>query len=203
MALRIKGLHDQNEYRRFYPGGETTSHILGFTGDHDVGQEGIELAQQAWLGGRPGSRRVIINRRGDASRTSRRSARRRPGRDLALAIDSRLQYLAFRELKAAVEAQQGEGRRPRDPRRADAARSSRSPTGRRTTPTPATRSRASKMRNRALTDVFEPGSTMKPFTIAAALERGHDSPGHGDPDRAAARSRSGPTRSTTRIRTAR
>ena len=64
-ALKIKGIHDQNEYRRFYPAGETMSHMLGFTGDRDVGQEGIELAQQEWLGGKPGSRRVIINRRGD------------------------------------------------------------------------------------------------------------------------------------------
>src|SRR4030095_3602298 len=64
-ALKIKGVHDQTEYRRFYPGGDTMSHILGFTGDRDVGQEGIELTQQEWLGGRPGSRRVIINRRGE------------------------------------------------------------------------------------------------------------------------------------------
>ena len=66
MALRIAGLHDQNEYRRFYPGGEVTAQIVGFTGDHDVGQEGIELAQQGWLAGIPGSRRVIINRRNEA-----------------------------------------------------------------------------------------------------------------------------------------
>ena len=64
-ALKIKGIHDQNEYRRFYPAGEMASHIVGFTGDRDVGQEGIELTQQEWLGGKPGSRRVIINRRGD------------------------------------------------------------------------------------------------------------------------------------------
>src|SRR5262249_58041588 len=64
-ALKIKGVHDQTEYRRFYPGGDMMSHILGFTGDHDVGQEGIELTQQEWLGGKAGSRRVIINRRGD------------------------------------------------------------------------------------------------------------------------------------------
>ena len=65
MQLGIKGLYEQNEYRRYYPGGEVTAQIIGFTGDKDLGQEGIELAQQAWLGGAPGSRRVIINRRGD------------------------------------------------------------------------------------------------------------------------------------------
>src|SRR5207237_1246040 len=62
-ALKIKGVHDENEYWRYYPGGEVMSHVVGFTGDHDVGQEGLELAQQSWLGGKRGSRRVIINRR--------------------------------------------------------------------------------------------------------------------------------------------
>ena len=80
------------------------SHILGFTGDHDVGQEGIELAQQEWLGGQPGSRRVIINRRGDAVEDVESIRAPQAGRDLALAIDTRLQHIAFRELKAAVEA---------------------------------------------------------------------------------------------------
>ena len=103
-ALKIKGVHDQNEYRRFYPAGEMASHIVGFTGDHDVGQEGIELAQQEWLGGKPGSRRVIIDRRGDVVEDVESIRAPQAGRDLALAIDARLQYLAFRELKAAVEA---------------------------------------------------------------------------------------------------
>ena len=103
MALRIKGLHDQNEYRRFYPGGEVTAHIVGFTGDHDAGQEGIELAQQPWLAGVPGSRRVIINRRNEAVEDVAAIRAPQAGRDLALSIDTRLQYLAFRELKAAVE----------------------------------------------------------------------------------------------------
>ncbi len=104
MALGIKGLHDQNEYRRYYPAGESMSHILGFTGDHDVGQEGIELSQQAWLGGIPGSRRVIINRRGDVVEDVEAIRAPQAGRDLALAIDTRLQYIAFRELKSAIEA---------------------------------------------------------------------------------------------------
>ena len=78
-ALRIKGIHDQNEYRRFYPAAETTSHILGFTGDGDVGQEGIELAQQAWLAGRPAAGAWSSTAAATSSRTSSRSARRRPG----------------------------------------------------------------------------------------------------------------------------
>ncbi len=104
MALRIKGLHDQTEFRRYYPGGDVMAQILGFTGDKDAGQEGIELAQQPWLAGVPGSRRVIINRRFEAVEDVAAIRAPQAGRDLALAIDSRLQYLAFRELKAAVEA---------------------------------------------------------------------------------------------------
>jgi cell division protein FtsI (penicillin-binding protein 3) len=116
MALRIPGLHDQNEYRRFYPGGEVTAHIVGFTGDRDAGQEGIELAQQAWLAGIPGSRRVIINRRNEAVEDVAAIRAPQAGHDLALSIDARLQYLAFRELKARHRAQQGQGGRPRHPR---------------------------------------------------------------------------------------
>ena len=108
MALRIKGLNEQNEYRRYYPGGEVTAHIVGFTGDQDRGQEGMELSQQAWLAGAPGSRRVVINRRGDVVEDVAAIRAPRAGRDLALSIDSRLQYLAFRELKAAVEAQKAD-----------------------------------------------------------------------------------------------
>src|SRR6185369_14827135 len=97
MELGIKGLYEQNEYRRYYSGGEVTAQIIGFTGDKDLGQEGIELAQQAWLGGAPGSRRVIINRRCDIVEDVASIRAPQAGRDLALAIDSRLQYLAFRE----------------------------------------------------------------------------------------------------------
>ena len=89
-ALKIKGVHDQNEYRRFYPTGEMASHIVGFTGDHDVGQEGIELTQQEWLGGKPGSRRVLINRRGEVVEDVQSIRAPQPGRDLALSIDARL-----------------------------------------------------------------------------------------------------------------
>ncbi len=169
--LGIKGIQDQNEYRRFYPGGETVSHILGFTGDHDTGQEGIELAQQEWLGGRPGSRRVIINRRGDAVEDVAAIRAPQAGRDLALAIDTRLQYLAFRELKAAIEVNKAKagGLVILDVQTGEVLALANWPTY-----NPNARNRVSrdKMRNRALTDVFEPGSTLKPFTIASALESG-------------------------------
>jgi cell division protein FtsI (penicillin-binding protein 3) len=90
LALRITGLYDENEYRRYYPGGEVMGHVLGFTGDRDVGQEGIELAQQEWLGGRAGSRRVIINRRGDVVEDVASVREPQAGRELALSLDTRL-----------------------------------------------------------------------------------------------------------------
>jgi cell division protein FtsI (penicillin-binding protein 3) len=175
MTIGIAGLNEQNEYRRYYPAGETMSHILGFTGDRDVGQEGIELAQQEWLGGHPGSRRVIINRRGDVIEDVEAIRAPQAGRDLALSIDTRLQHIAFRELKAAVEANKAKagGLVILDPQTGEILALANWPTF-----NPNARNRVSheRMRNRALTDVFEPGSTLKPFTIAAALEAGRVQP---------------------------
>jgi cell division protein FtsI (penicillin-binding protein 3) len=171
LALRIKGLYDENEYKRFYPGGEVTSHVLGFTGDRDVGQEGIELAQQSWLGGHVGSRRVIINRRGDVVEDVAAVRPPQEGRDLALSIDVRLQYLAFRELKAAVEANKAKagGLVILDAKTGEILALANWPTY---NPNRRDKVAREKMRNRALTDVFEPGSTLKPFTAATALEAG-------------------------------
>ncbi|GMU71731.1 MAG: penicillin-binding protein 3 [Burkholderiales bacterium] len=171
LALRIKGLNEESAYRRFYPGGEVTSHVLGFTGDRDAGQEGIELAQQGWLAGIPGSRRVIINRRGEAVEDVASIRRPQEGRDLALSLDSRLQYLAFRELKAAVEANKAKagGLVILDVHTGEILALANWPTY---NPNARERTSRERMRNRALTDVFEPGSTLKPFAIAAALEAG-------------------------------
>ena len=175
MALRIRGLNDQNEYRRFYPGGEVTAHIIGFTGDHDAGQEGIELAQQPWLAGIPGSRRVIINRRSEAVEDVAAVKPPQAGRDLALAIDTRLQYLAFRELKAAIDLHKAKagGVVVLDVATGEILALANWPTY---NPNRRDKVARERMRNRALTDVFEPGSTMKPFTIAAALEAGRVRP---------------------------
>jgi cell division protein FtsI (penicillin-binding protein 3) len=174
-ALGIKGVHDDDEYRRYYPAGEVMSHILGFTGDRDAGQEGMELAQQTWLGGTPGSRRVIINRRGEVVEDVANIRSPREGRDLALSIDSRLQYLAYRELKAAVEANKAKagGLVILDARTGEILALANWPSF-----NPNNRARVvrERMRNRALTDTFEPGSTLKPFTIAAALEAGKVQP---------------------------
>ena len=170
-ALKIKGVHDQNEYRRFYPTGEMVSHIVGFTGDRDVGQEGMELTQQEWLGGKPGSRRVLINRRGEVVEDVESIRAPQPGRDLALSIDARLQYLAFRELKSAVETNKAKagGLVILDAQTGEILALANWPTY---NPNARNRAAREKMRNRALTDVFEPGSTLKPFTVAAALENG-------------------------------
>ena len=171
MALRIKGLNEQNEYRRYYPAGEVSAQIVGFTGDKDAGQEGIELAQQPWLAGQTGSRRVIINRRGDAVEDVAAIRAPQAGRDLALSVDSRLQYVAFRELKAAVDkfgAKAG-GIVVIDTKSGEILALATLPTY---NPNARNKVARERMRNRALTDVFEPGSTMKPFTIATALEAG-------------------------------
>ena len=171
MALGIKGLNEQNEYRRFYPGGETTAQVVGFTGDKDRGQEGLELAQDDWLAGIAGSRRVIVNRRGDIVEDVASIRAPQAGRDLALALDSRLQYLAYRELTDAVDRNKAKagGLVILDVRTGEILALANVPTF---NPNRRDRVARERMRNRALTDTFEPGSTMKPFTIASALEAG-------------------------------
>jgi len=171
LAIGIKGLNEQNEYRRYYPGGEVTAQIIGFTGDKDAGQEGVELAQQAWLGGTAGSRRVIINRRGDIVEDVAAIRAPQAGRDLVLSIDSRLQYLAFRELAAAVERNKAKagGLVVVDAQSGEILALANVPSY---NPNRRDKTARERMRNRALVDTFEPGSTMKPFTIAAALEAG-------------------------------
>ncbi len=175
LALKIQGLHDENEFRRYYPGGEVTSHVLGFTGDRDSGQEGIELAQQEWLAGHAGSRRVIINRRGDVVEDVAAIRAPQEGRDLALALDTRLQYLAFRELKAAVERHRAKGGAlvVLDVKSGELLALVNWPAY---NPNRRDKTARERMRNRALTDVFEPGSTLKPFTIATALAAGNANP---------------------------
>lgn len=175
LALRIVGLHDENEYRRYYPGGEMLGHVVGFTGDRDAGQEGLELAQQAWLGGAAGSRRVIIDRRGDVVEDVAAVRTPQSGRDLALSIDSKLQFLAFRELKAAVEQHKAKagGLVVLDVATGEVLALANLPAY---NPNRRDRVDREKMRNRAFTDVFEPGSTLKPFAIAAALDAGRVKP---------------------------
>jgi len=171
MALQIPGISLQREYRRYYPAGEVAAHVVGFTNIDDAGQEGIELAYHDWLSGTPGSKRVIKDRLGHIVEDVESIREPKAGKDLHLTLDRRLQYLAYRELKAAV--QQNKARSGSvvilDVRSgevlADVNQPSYNPNNRDTLQLDA-------IRNRAVTDVFEPGSTIKPFTVAAALEAG-------------------------------
>ena len=175
MALHVPGVALQDEYRRFYPSGEVAAHIIGFSDIDDNGQEGIELAFDDWLKGVPGKKRVIRDRLGQIFDDIERIEPEQPGKDLQLSIDKRLQYLTYRTLKAAVikhnavagsavvlDARSGEVL-------AMANQPSFNVNDRKQLKPQATR-------NRAVTDVFEPGSTMKPISVAAALESGRWKP---------------------------
>lgn len=173
--LRIPGLFQGREYRRYYPSGEVTAHVLGFTGADDVGQEGIELAFQGPLAGRPGSRRVIRDRRGQIVEDVESIRAAQEGQDLALALDARVQNVAFSQLKAAVESNRakGGGIVVLDGNTGEVLALANFPTY---NPNNRARLTGNQLRNRAVTDSFEPGSTLKPFTIALALERGQVTP---------------------------
>lgn len=168
-ALNIEGLYTKPEYRRYYPAGEVAAHVLGVTNIEDQGQEGLELAYQTWLTGDPGAERVIKDRRGNAVESLERMKAPKPGRDLVLSLNQHIQYLAYRELAEAVI---------RHKARAGAVVVLDARTGEilalANTPSYNPNSRATfspeRLRNRAVTDVFEPGSTMKPLLVAAALE---------------------------------
>lgn len=169
--LGIPGLYQQREYRRFYPAGEVTAHVLGFTGVDDDGQEGIELSHQATLVGRPGSRRVIKDRLGHIVEDVESIKSPQEGQDITLAIDSNIQYLAYRQLKAAVEAHKAKagGIVVVDTQTGEILALANVPSF---NPNNRVKLSGNQVRNRVMTDTFEPGSTMKPFTVALALEEG-------------------------------
>lgn len=108
VALKIPGVAAQREFRRFYPQGEAMAHVLGFTNIDDRGQEGLELAFDEWLRGKPGAKRVIRNRKGETVESDLLRAAE-PGKDLTLSIDRRIQYLAFKELRNALVANKAAG----------------------------------------------------------------------------------------------
>jgi cell division protein FtsI (penicillin-binding protein 3) len=170
-ALDLAGIEFQEEYKRHYPAGEVSAHVVGITNVDDQGLEGIERAYDAWLAGSPGAKRVIRDRRGRVVRDLEYLRAAEAGRDLALAIDLRLQYLAYRELKAAVGQY---GARSGsvvvlDNRTGEVLAMVNQPSY---NPNAPVTERFDRLRNRAVTDVYEPGSTVKPLTIAAALESG-------------------------------
>jgi len=173
--LRIAGLFQNREYRRYYPGGEVMAHVLGFTGANDTGQEGIELAFQSTLAGKSGSRRVIKDRMGQIVEDMESIREAQNGRDLALALDAKLQNLAFSQLKLAVESNKAKAGAivVLDAKTGEVLALANLPTY-----NPNNRSRLSgaQLRNRVITDTFEPGSTLKPFTVALAMELGKITP---------------------------
>ncbi|MCE2990937.1 MAG: penicillin-binding protein 2, partial [Nitrosomonadaceae bacterium] len=171
MALKLPGVFQQREFRRFYPAGDVTAHVIGFTGVDDQGQEGIELAHQSDLAGATGQRRVIKDRKGRIVEDLENLKVPRDGKPLKLSIDERLQYVAHRELKAAVEANRAKGGAlvMLDARNGEVLALVNMPDF---NPNNRANFKPAQMRNRSVTDTFEPGSTFKPFAVAAALEAG-------------------------------
>jgi cell division protein FtsI (penicillin-binding protein 3) len=173
--LGISGVSLKREYRRYYPGGEVTSHLLGFTSIDDNGQEGIELALQAQLGGKPGSQRVIKDRRGHIVEDVASLRAPKEGGDVALSLDNKIQFLAFREIKQAVEEHKAKAGSivVLDAKSGEVLALANWPSY---NPNNREKPNVNLLRNHVVTDLFEPGSTMKPFTVAAALELGKIKP---------------------------
>ena len=171
LALKIPGVSSQREFRRFYPQGEAVSHVLGFTNVDDQGQEGVELAFDDWLSGTPGAQKVIRDRHGRIVEHVDLVRPAEPGKDLVLSIDRRIQFLAYRELKRALlETGAGSGSIViLDVATGEVLAMANLPSYNNNNVSGSGRD---AYRNRAVTDLIEPGSTMKPLTVAAALEAG-------------------------------
>ncbi len=174
-ALGVPGLYQHREYRRFYPGGEVMAHVVGFTGVEDTGQEGVELAFQGSLAGKAGSRRVIRDRLGKVVEDIESIREAQDGANLTLAIDSKIQSLAYGALKGAVEAHKAKagGIVVLDLRSGEVLALANLPSY---NPNNRASLTGAQLRNRVLTDTFEPGSTLKPFTVALAMELGQVTP---------------------------
>ncbi|WP_148254669.1 peptidoglycan D,D-transpeptidase FtsI family protein [Aidingimonas lacisalsi] len=168
LDLNLSGVHAEKEYRRYYPSGEVTAQLLGVTNVDDKGQEGLELAYQPYLSGTPGKRRVLKDRRGRLVRDVKLLQEANPGGDLTLAIDQRLQYMAYRELKAAVAEHDAKGGSlvMLDARNGEVLAMANTPSF---NPNDRSAIDPKGLRNQAIVDVFEPGSVMKPLAMSAAL----------------------------------
>jgi cell division protein FtsI (penicillin-binding protein 3) len=175
-ALNIPGLFFQREYRRYYPEAEVTAHILGFTNIDDHGQEGLELAYNSWLSGIPGKQKILKDRLGHTIAIINTLEQPQPGHDLALSIDQRIQYLSYLELKKTVQQYHADSGSivVLDVKTGEILamvnQPSYNPNDR------PTNKNNDSYRNRAVTDVFEPGSTMKTFSIVSALQSGKYKP---------------------------
>lgn len=170
-ALGLKGIYQRKEYKRQYPEGEAAAHVVGFTNVEDLGQEGMELAFNQELAGRPGSRRVLKDRLGRIVEDVGEQVPPVDGRDLQLSIDSKVQFFAYQKLRDAVAEHKAKAGSVvvLDVQTGEVLALANYPSY-----SPAKRQNltGAQLRNRALTDTFEPGSTMKPFIAALALERG-------------------------------
>ncbi|MDH5831297.1 penicillin-binding protein 2 [Luteimonas sp. M1R5S18] len=171
LALKIPGVFAQREFRRFYPQGEAVAHVLGFTNVDDQGQEGVELAFDDWLSGTPGAQKVIRDRHGRIVEHVDLLRPAEPGKDLVLSIDRRIQFLAYRELKRTLlETGAASGSVViLDVATGEVLAMANLPSYNNNKVSGENRD---AYRNRAVTDLLEPGSTMKPLTVAAALEAG-------------------------------
>jgi len=174
MQLGVSGIYLQREYKRYYPAAEVTAHLVGFTGMDDKGQEGFELAMNTALSGKEGSRRVIKDRSGHIIEDLVAVKVPQDGHDVVLSIDRRIQYLAHRELQKAVELHKAKAGAAivLDAKTGEVLAMTNVPTYNPNNPI----NIAGKTRNRAIIDMFEPGSTMKPMTVAAGLESGQYQP---------------------------
>ncbi|EJT82859.1 peptidoglycan glycosyltransferase [Pseudomonas putida S11] len=175
LDLKVPGVYGLEEFRRFYPAGDVTAHMVGFTDLDDHGREGVELAYDEWLAGVPGKRQVIKDRRGRLIKDIQVTKNAKAGKTLALSIDLRLQYLATRELRNAIAEQDAKAGSLviMDVKTGEVLAMVNQPTynpNNRRSMFPAA------MRNRAIIDVFEPGSTVKPISMSAALESGRWKP---------------------------
>ena len=175
LALNVPGVSSQREFRRFYPQGEAMAHVLGFTNIDDRGQEGLELAFDEWLRGKPGSKRVIRDRHGRVVENIDLVRAAEPGKDLTLSIDRRIQFLAYRELRDALVAHKASSGSVvvLDVASGEVLAMVNLPSY---NPNAVGGDKPDTHRNRAVTDLVEPGSTMKPITAAAALNAGKVTP---------------------------
>ena len=175
LALELPGVNVQREYRRFYPAGEVTGHLLGFTNIDDEGQEGLELAYNHWLAGESGAKRVLKDRYGRSVENVASIRPPRHGKVLRTSIDLRIQYLAYRALKSAIAKYDAESGSivVLDVDTGEVLAVVNQPSY---NPNDRSQLAADRYRNRAITDIFEPGSSIKPLVVAAALESGQYRP---------------------------
>ena len=175
LALKLPGINVQREYRRYYPAGEVAGHLIGFTDIDDDGQEGLELAFNHWLAGEMGAKRVLKDRYGRSVENVESIRPPHHGKELRTSIDLRIQYVAYRVLKAAIQTHNAESGSivVLDVQTGEVLAIVNQPTY---NPNDRSQFSAERYRNRAITDIFEPGSSIKPLVVAAALESGEYRP---------------------------